>query len=39
MREGKSVSTGERERKEELLGRKMERQKEIKKKENFKGEI
>ena len=32
MREGKSVSKGERERKEKLLGRKMESQKEIKRK-------
>ena len=32
MREGKSVSKGEREREEKLLGRKMESQKEIKRK-------
>ena len=32
MREGKSASKGERERKEKLLGRKMESQKEIKRK-------
>ena len=32
MREGKSVSKGEREREEKLLGRKMESRKEIKRK-------